>query len=286
MQLRRLLPSCRRAPSLPAAALLGAALALAIPFPADPARAAEPVTAHYEVFFGGLHVLDARARLEREAGDYRLAVDAETRGFLGWLKPWQGTTESRGRILAGKAIPGHHRSWGTGDEGERLVAIGYDPAGRVADTLVQPAQDWDDRHPLPPDAAEGTLDPLSVIAGLAGQLQAGGRCEGSFAVYDGRKRYDLVVSDAGETQLEPTAYSIYAGPARGCRLDYEMLGGHLIERNKYVETARKRIVWVAQPAEGAPFIPVRLEIETGYGTLVGHLTGFAKGLQAEAKLAE
>src|SRR5690606_17473263 len=82
VQLRRLLPSCRRAPSLPAAVLLGTALALTIPFPTDAARAAEPVTAQYEVFFGGLHVLDARARLERGAGDYRLAVDAETRGFI------------------------------------------------------------------------------------------------------------------------------------------------------------------------------------------------------------
>src|SRR3546814_19696294 len=63
-----------------------------------------------------------------------------------------------------------------------------------------------------------------------------------------------------------------------------MLGGHKIERSKYVETARDRIVWVASPAEGAPPIPVRLEIETAYGSLMGHLTGFATGLQAPAKL--
>ena len=94
------------------------------------------------------------------------------------------------------------------------------------------------------------------------------------------------MADAGERMLEPTSYSIYAGPARGCRLDYKMLGGHRIEKNKYVETARERVVWVARPAENAPLIPVRLEIETAYGTLMGHLTGFAKGAQAEAKLAK
>jgi hypothetical protein len=43
---------------------------------------------------------------------------------------------------------------------------------------------------------------------------------------------------------------------------------------------------VARPAEDAPLVPVRLEIETAYGTLMGHLTGFAQGLQAEAKLTE
>src|SRR3546814_2591645 len=54
VQLRRLLPSCRRAPSLPAAALLGAAPALPIPFPADPAPAAHPAPPLYQAFFSAL----------------------------------------------------------------------------------------------------------------------------------------------------------------------------------------------------------------------------------------
>jgi len=187
-------------------------------------------------------------------------------------------------------VPARHENWGTADDdeadGERLVHLTYDAAGNLTDSLVQPEQDWDERHPLPADAGVGTLDPLSVIAGLAQLLQKSGRCEGSFAVFDGRKRYNLMVSDAGETQLDASSYSIYAGPAHGCRLDYEMLGGHRIERNKYAETARERIVWVARPKEDAPLVPVRLEIETAYGTLMGHLTGYAQGLQAEAKLTE
>ena len=133
---------------------------------------------------------------------------------------------------------------------------------------------------------KGTLDPLSVIAGLSELLRKGGACEGSFAVFDGRKRYDLTVSDAGEAELEPTDYSIYSGPARGCRIDYQMLGGHRMERNKYAETARERIVWVARPTADAPLIPVRLEIETAYGTLMGHLTGFSSDPQLAEKLAE
>ncbi|HMA13757.1 MAG: DUF3108 domain-containing protein [Bacteroidota bacterium] len=279
MRLPAVLPFCR--PLGPAAVVLTAALMAALP------AGAEPVSADYQVYFGGLHVLNAEAKLERGGNSYRLIAVAETQGFVGWLNPWKGTTQSRGLVTAGKVVPRHHLNWGTDDDsdsGARRVEISYDAAGDIVDTLVQPEQDWEDRHPLPADAGKGTLDPLSVIAGLGELLQKGGRCEGSFAVFDGRKRYDLIVSDAGERMLEPTSYSIYAGPARGCRLDYKMLGGHRIEKNKYVETARERLVWVARPAVGAPLIPVRLEIETAYGTLMGHLTGFAKGAQAEAKL--
>jgi hypothetical protein len=260
--------------------LLGAALLCA-----SPARA-EPVKATYEVYFGGFHVLDAEALWQRSPSGYRISAEAETRGMLGWLNPWKGATESRGRLAGGRAIPVHHENRGTADEGEKLVRLRYDGDGDIAESLVRPEQDWEDRHPLPPDAGEGTLDPLSVVAGLSELLRSGGRCEGRFAVFDGRKRYDLTVSDAGLQTLEPTDYSIFAGPARGCRVDYEMLGGHRVERSKYAATARERIVWVARPRQGAPLIPVRLKIETAYGTVMGHLTGLSEGLQAEARLAE
>ncbi|MGF1594497.1 MAG: DUF3108 domain-containing protein [Kiloniellaceae bacterium] len=280
VRFRPILPSCRRAPLAPAAVLLGAVLAIASPL------RAEPLSASYQVYFGGFHVLNAEAQWQRGAGDYRITAEAETRGFVGWLNPWKGTTASRGFVDGARVIPASHESWGEGGDGEKIVTLTYDPDGDLAEARVLPEQDWDGRHPLPPDAGKGTLDPMSVIAGLSELLQAGGHCEGSFAVFDGRKRYDLFVSDAGEKVLEPTSYSIYAGPARGCRLDYEMLGGHRIERNKYAETARERVVWVARPAEGAPLVPVRLEIETAYGTVMGHLTGFAQGPQVEAKLPD
>ncbi|MEQ8354480.1 MAG: DUF3108 domain-containing protein [Kiloniellaceae bacterium] len=264
-----------------AAGLLLAAAVLG----AGPASA-EPVSAEYQVYFGGFHVLSAEALWQRSPGGYRIAGVAETQGFIGWLNPWKGDTETRGRLAAGKAVPQRFESRGTSDDGEKLVRLRYDQAGGIAETLVQPRQDEADRYPLPADPGKGTVDPLSVIAGLSELLQAGGRCEGSFAVFDGRKRYDLTVTDAGETQLAPTDYSIYAGPARGCRLDYKLLGGHRIERSKYAETARERIVWVARPKADAPLIPVRLQIETAYGTVMGHLTGYTEGPQAEARLAD
>lgn len=242
-----------------------------------------PVSATYDIYFGGFHVLTADAQWERSARGYQIAGEAETQGMIGWLNPWKGNTESRGRLADGKVIPQSFVSHGTSSKGDKLVRLSYDPQGELSDSIVQPEQDGEDRYPLPPDAAEDTLDPLSVIAGLSEILRKTGRCEGKFPVFDGRKRYDLTVSDAGVKQLEPTDYSIYAGPAHGCRLDYTMLGGQRVERNKYAETARERIVWVARPMEGAPLIPVRLEIDTAYGTVMGHLTGFEQGAQMAEK---
>ena len=247
---------------------------------------AEPLSAAYEVYFGGFHVLNAAALWQRSPGGYRISAEAETQGMIGWLYPWRGTTESRGRVEASQVVPLQHDNHGISERGERLVSLRYHPSGDIAEAVVQPEQDWEDRHPLPADAGQGTLDPLSVVAGLSELLQDGGPCEGEFSVFDGRRRYDLIVSDVGTTQLEPTDYSIFAGEARGCAIDYTLLGGHRVERNKYAATARERIVWVARPLEDAPMVPVRLQIETAYGTVMGHLTGFSKGPQVEARLLD
>lgn len=249
------------------------------------AARAETATATYEIYFGGFQVLTATAEWERGPGGYHISGEAETQGMVGWLHPWKGATESRGQLTAGHVIPRLYETRGTSDEGDKLVRLSYDRQGHLVDSLVQPQQDDEERYLLPANAGDGTLDPLSVVAGLAELLRNGGRCEGSFPVFDGRKRYDVFVSDAGEKVLEPTSYSIFAGKAHGCRLDYKLLGGHRVERNKYAETARERIVWVARPQQGAPLIPVRLEIETAYGSVMGHITGFEEDTQVARRSA-
>jgi YD repeat-containing protein len=272
----------------PGPALFGLALAAAVLATPTAARA-EPVSASYQVYVGGFHVLNAETLWDETPSGYRITAAAETQGLVGWLSPWKGITESEGRIAAGKVFPERYETRGVSDDGEKTVTLSYDSQGNIVETLLQPAQDDDDageRYPLPADAGVGTLDPLSVVAGLSELLQAGGRCEGSFAVFDGRKRYDVTVSDAGLTQLAPTSYSVFAGEARRCRLDYRMLGGHRVKPNKYAATTGARLVYVGRPQPGAPMIPVRLEIETATGTIMGHLTGFTRDPQVAQKLAE
>ena len=268
--------------------LLSGGAALALTLGSVPAAAAEAqsVRASYEVYFGGFHVLNAEAQMENGGEVYSITAEAETQGMLGWFFSWKGETESRGLVAGNRIIPQRHDNFGTSDRGDREVKLRYDTAGDITEALVQPEQDLEDHHPLPAYAGEGTLDPLSVVAGLATLLQQGGPCDGSFAVFDGRRRYDLTVTDAGTATLEPNAYSIFEGEARGCHVSYELLGGHRVERNKYAATARDRTVWVARPAEGAPLIPVRLSIETDYGTVMGHLTGYSLGAEAKPLLTD
>lgn len=231
----------------------------------------------YEVYFGGMHVLSAQAELDRTDSRYRLAAQAQTQGILDFFFSWRGVTESIGAFDATGPVPARHRNHGYREESVRKVALAYDGQGDIAAMLVEPPLNLEKVNALPDDAEIGTIDPLSVVAGLSETLTQGAACSGEFAVFDGRRRYDLTVTDLGPQTFEANSYSIFAGEARACGIEYTLLGGDRKEKNKYVKTARDRVVYVGQPLAEAPAIPVRAKFETDYGTVMAHLTSVTAG---------
>jgi len=256
--------------------VLGAMIAVplaALPAAAEPA----PVRATYDFYFGGLHVLTAAAEYGRSREDYSVTAEAVTRGIVSVFFDWKGWTQSTGRFEQGRAVPERHESRGTDDGETRRMALSYDADGDVVDILVDPAPDLEEVTPLPEGAELGTVDPLTVIAELGGAVSSGGSCDGAYSVFDGKRRYELSVSDAGRVPLEANSYSVFSGTALACQVDYQMMGGERREKNKYSRTARDRIVFVAPPFDGVEPIPVALKIETDYGTLMAHLTSVEAG---------
>lgn len=240
-------------------------------------EADEPVVLDYSIYFGGFHVLDARATLRAEDDTYEIEAEAQTEGFARWLFSWRGEARSAGRIADGRITPQVHRNWGDAGGSERLTELAYDGDGNVVDVYVDPERDPTKVHPLPEDAEVGTIDPLSLVIESSLRLSRGEVCDGRRAVFDGKRRYDVILTQIDETEIEPNSYSVYAGPAVACIMEYEQLGGHRLKRNKYEETARDRTIWVARPLSDGPVVPVRLRIETAYGMVMGHLTGMAVG---------
>ncbi|WP_420562230.1 DUF3108 domain-containing protein [Thalassobaculum sp.] len=239
-----------------------------------PALAATgPMRATYEVYFGGLHILSAESEFAPDSSSYAVTAKAQTRGILEVFFDWRGETRSAGRFDADRAVPGRHTNFGWRGDEQRSVILTYGPDGEVIETSIDPAPDPEEVTALPEDAEIGTIDPLTVIAQLSRTMSQTGTCDGEFAVYDGRRRYDLRVTDRGTETLPPTSYSIFSGEAKSCQVEYAMLGGQRKDPNKYSKTARDRVVYVARPVKDGPAIPVALKIETDFGTLMAHLTG-------------
>ncbi|MDF1749350.1 MAG: DUF3108 domain-containing protein [Alphaproteobacteria bacterium] len=231
------------------------------------------LTLEYEAYFGGMHIASARAEIYRDETSYRIEGRARARGLLDWYSDWKGEVLSRGLVEDDlKVEPKTHVNDGVWRGEERRNRMTFRPDGTV-DVRRDAPDDDEIITPVPKDSIPGSIDPITAILSLSGAIQKGGRCEGTVPVYDGRRRYDMIITPEGMKTFERNDYTVFSGEAMACRLEFNRIGGFREQTsNKYTKTAQDRLVWVASPFPGTPPVPVRLEVSTDYGTLIVHLT--------------
>ena len=248
------------------------------------AQANAPVELTYEVYFGGFHIMSARAELSSRKTDYDLRVESISRGIADFFVSWKGQAQSNGLFSEERAVPAIHRNDGVWKGKTRKVDIRYAASGEATSYSVEPEPDLEKVNDLPENPAAGTVDPLSVFAQISGAVMRGEGCSSQFGIFDGRRRYDLTVTENGTESIKPNSYSVYAGDALACGVEMKLLGGDRKEKSKYAETARNRTVYIARPQPGLPPVPVRVRIDTDYGILMAHLTGYThNGVTVGAK---
>ena len=131
MRIMHLLRSCSPIAIFVAATLSSGAVAQAKP----------PVELTYEVYFGGFHIMSARAELSSGETDYNLQVESVSRGIADFFVSWKGQAKSNGLFAGDKAVPAIHRNDGVWKGKTRKVDIHYAPSGEVTSYSVEPEPD-------------------------------------------------------------------------------------------------------------------------------------------------
>lgn len=240
---------------------------------ASSASAAERhLSLEFEAYIGGISALtvgvDAGLRPDAYNVDFRFG----TRGLVSWVVDWKMNAYSRGDVERGLLVPASAATrslWG-GDK--RTTRLDYGKDGSVTANLVPPP-DGDDRNPVPDALKRGTVDISSALLGTLEAIGKTGSCARRVKVYDGRRRYDLVVEDGGKTTLGADSESVYHGPALVCRLSIDPKAGFRKSASRMDwATGDYAKVYVARVFSNGPPIPVALEYGTTLGQLRAYLT--------------
>ena len=279
-----------RSPRLPRGIVLAVALSLGIGQAG--ARANSPsIVVTYDVEYDGLLSLDVgRATVQYSAtgAGYQLSLSfrpsssahsfavgpaaARTSGLISTrgLSPASATldysirslSETRNFTFAGDRLQSVHiakkKSGGLFKDGS---AVAYDPRALPA---YAPLSDADQK---------GVLDPLSAmflpVSGKDGLDRA--NCERKLRIYDGRRRFDLVMTYRG---TEKTALN---GEALVCSASYVPIAGHSLEGDDFTTKMRDyRIAVALVAAPGSNFlIPARITLTDAGGDSVAEAKAIA-----------
>lgn len=239
----------------------------------------------YEVYSGGFHVLTVDLDLSYASQRYDVTSRLQTAGLLSWLVSWKQVSESAGTVNGAGVAPERYRSDGEFRGRRRSIEIEYQ-AGQVSAVRVEPpARPDEDRDEVSEEQRREAVDPLAAILGAIHRLSAGQPCAGRLRVFDGRRRYDLVLTDRGARPLRESRFAAFAGEALQCDFVFEQIAGH-IRRPTDPEIAQRRIQSgrVYSARSGGPLLtPVRIELDGEWGMTVAHLRGMRSGASGSAR---
>src|SRR5690348_5451615 len=243
-------------------------VALALPFllgasPAavPPVAETAPLSLRYDVYARGLPFLGLDFRLHESAVAYEVSGTVRAQGVLGAVSDFTLHTESRGTITAEKLRPSMHDNASRARRKERRAHLEFRRDGSVIAALT-PADDPDHRLPTA-EQVVGSVDPLTAILTIGDVVARSGSCQAKVAVYDGRRRYDLVLSDDGPARAEHGQ----SAELRRCALDLVKLAGFTSDRNRPPRIEHGK-VWIMPPLRaGMPPLPARIEFHSDWGPI-------------------
>lgn len=251
--------------------LLAAVLTAVLPFKTGSAEAPKSLLLSYDMWEGGLHALSLETRMNRGESAYSVKFSVRTRGLAWLVHPFSLKAQTDGIADEQGLRPLHYRSTSEKRGKTRRQEITYLEDGSL-DVRREPKKTGKrKKNRVPEDLTSGTLDPASALLSIIDAFARAGRCEGSIPVYDGRRRYDLLVTQTGSRSLKSNGYGMYSGPATVCRIAVEQLAGFKKKRQRKGRFPSVIDVWLAPLAGGDLAVPVRLEGKTDRGKMILHL---------------
>ena len=228
----------------------------------------------YTVSWG--NILLAKSQLDYQFGDddARISASVDSDGFIAFFSSFQSRAKADLVLKNAGWTPETLFMERISGRKTVLSRVAWDDDSNVSTESRVPEMDLGEVYPLTAQMRVNVLDPYSAVLRLIRHIETTGDCTKSYEIFDGRRRNRLHFETLGTTNLTETRPGEFAGEALICSLEFEPIGGHQIEskwRSDGKDDNDDRIkMFFARPLQGQ-IVPVRVEVDSWIGTIVGRL---------------
>lgn len=226
------------------------------------------VNAVYNIHFLGAHIGDFRIHSSITNRQYSLHANADISVFFGAVN-WKGVTSSYGLMTANGPVPKNYTfRYATSDKHE-AVEIRFQQR-MVEDIIINPPAHPGSRNvPITAADLQNVVDPLSAVILLSQarttHFGGGEACDKRLPIFDGKIRYDLVLSPKG-TRSIGNAGRLH-GIAYVCRVNYVPVAGHKPGKATDYAAGNTGIeIWLVPMPEAGLLVPYYVHVPTPAGT--------------------
>jgi hypothetical protein len=236
---------------------------------AGSAQAQGKVKAHYTISMTGVTIGEIVWLVEIGDTLYTTSATGKASGVLSVLMNGEGSVAAQGNIAADRLNPSSYTSTITDDDGAIKLQLTFID-GVASEQITPQPPVRADRMEVTDADRRGIADPLSAVlisSQLGGGVLAASDCSHTLKIFDGRRRYNLVLSYG---RMDKVAIERgYSGPILVCGVVLQPIAGYRTDSMivKYVAGRREMELWFAPIAGTSIIAPVRVLMPTLIGTL-------------------
>ena len=225
----------------------------------------------FEVQFGNLIVGKAEVSLINDEKKILVKAKTKTAGFLNTFYEYQGELSSWS-LKNGEVWKPHKFSTnGFFKNKNRISELNWDKDNSVS-YKIDPVLDLKEVHDIDKPTLNEVIDPLTSIINVIENIKATKTCDQSFKIFDGRRRYDLIIKTLGKENLVNDRPKSFSGNVTTCGVKMIPIGGHRL-KSKWKPKQDKFSdfkIYFGKISSGLLF-PVRINLERWFGTVVVRL---------------
>jgi hypothetical protein len=225
------------------------------------------VKALYRIHFLGAYIGDFEIRSSITAQQYSIKASADISVFFGAFH-WKGATRSSGLMTVNGPVPLNYTFRYSTNKKREAVELRFQQK-MVSDIIVNPPYHPSSRAvPITAADLQNVLDPASAIVLLAQMrpslLNGGDPCNKRLPIFDGKIRYDLVLSPKGRRSIGNGGR--LRGIAHVCRVAYIQLAGHKPGKSGNYASRNSGIeIWLVPVRQAGLLVPYYIQVPTPAG---------------------
>jgi Protein of unknown function (DUF3108) len=245
--------------------------------------AAGDLSATYRVDLAGISLGDFRLNAAFQGSNFTMQATGRFSLLAGILYRASGTTASTGTMTKAGPIPSSFTlSYNGGGKKEKRLMSFAD--GGVRDVTITPAKKPSRKAiPVTEEQLAHVLDPLTAAFLSARANPSRGAadvCRQTLPVFDGKQRYDIILTPKRTERVDGDAPKAVAGPAAVCRAKFMPIAGYRPDHPgiKFMTETDDIEVWLVSVPETPLYLPYRIFVPTAWGRGAVTLTGLKLNL--------
>ena len=226
----------------------------------------------YDISWGALHLAEATSQWQMQDDKAVILGSVKSDGIAAIVSGFQSASSAEIKFHASEWRPIYLSLSRITKSKQIASSVHWSASGDILSDVQQPPPDLDKVFPILDKLKKNVIDPYSAVMRQLDYIRTYGKCAGSYAIYDGLRRFEMQFDTVGDIPLVADRPYGFDGQALHCQITVFPKGGHRIESSWHEKPDKDRqlSVYFARFSE-ALLLPVRVEIEAPIGVGVARL---------------